>query len=409
MQVSKHIPSQIFIALSLMLALSGCALTDMVTGEPEEIEQNELETKERVAVTAEPGLKPKQRFTNALRYLEFGETDKALAELKAYDAVVPNNKTVDKLIRQITTPSSEYFPSDFYTLELKSGESLSTLSKKYLGSALDFFALAKYNNIKSARRVLIGQKIKIPHTQLAKSVWQKELLAASINADELSDAIEDVDAVDINEESELAAESLVDNADMAVEETGIDENEIDTAAFEDQLLATQQAIEVTPEHLALEIEQLNMSGDHEQAMTKYEELVLLDESNPSLEPMLMQTLQGRAGQLTDSDPSQAAEYYQKVADMYLDNEDDVGHYVNLAMASEADSSNTQLALETAKLKKELVDKYHRQASSEFRRQDLEPAIANWDKVLRIDPAHNNAKVFRARAIDLKERLSKIKD
>jgi tetratricopeptide (TPR) repeat protein len=53
----------------------------------------------------------------------------------------------------------------------------------------------------------------------------------------------------------------------------------------------------------------------------------------------------------------------------------------------------------------LVQRYDREATQAFQRQNLDLAIAKWDKILEIDPANQKAKLERDRATDLKKRLN----
>jgi tetratricopeptide (TPR) repeat protein len=56
------------------------------------------------------------------------------------------------------------------------------------------------------------------------------------------------------------------------------------------------------------------------------------------------------------------------------------------------------------LRKQLVDVYHQRAIVLYRDQQLDQAIALWDRVLAIDPAFEPATAYRARALELKQRL-----
>jgi Tfp pilus assembly protein PilF len=55
-------------------------------------------------------------------------------------------------------------------------------------------------------------------------------------------------------------------------------------------------------------------------------------------------------------------------------------------------------------KRELVTRYTREAKAAEARQDLKTAIARWDDVLKIEPENELARLSRARAIDLQQRI-----
>jgi tetratricopeptide (TPR) repeat protein len=58
----------------------------------------------------------------------------------------------------------------------------------------------------------------------------------------------------------------------------------------------------------------------------------------------------------------------------------------------------------ASLRKDLLAGCHQRAIVLYRNQQLDPAIALWDHVLAIDPGYEPATVYRARALELKQRL-----
>jgi len=86
----------------------------------------------------------------------------------------PDSNIARDLLSQIDLPSLDYFPEDFEEVQLASGQSLSTLSKQYLGSLYQFYALAKYNGIGKPRSIKVGQMIKIPLTVNAREVFAGE-------------------------------------------------------------------------------------------------------------------------------------------------------------------------------------------------------------------------------------------
>jgi len=56
----------------------------------------------------------------------------------------------------------------------------------------------------------------------------------------------------------------------------------------------------------------------------------------------------------------------------------------------------------------LAEEYYQRGLAAFQRQDLDAAIANWDKTLAIDPKFANAQLERAQAIRLKNNLAKLR-
>ena len=52
----------------------------------------------------------------------------------------------------------------------------------------------------------------------------------------------------------------------------------------------------------------------------------------------------------------------------------------------------------------LIRSYDREGTQAFQRQNLDLAIAKWDRILELDPGNQKAKLERERAVDLKKRM-----
>ena len=59
------------------------------------------------------------------------------------------------------------------------------------------------------------------------------------------------------------------------------------------------------------------------------------------------------------------------------------------------------------LREQLLSTYHERAVLLYRDQKLDQAIALWDHVLEIDPGYERAVIYRARAVELKQRLKQL--
>jgi tetratricopeptide (TPR) repeat protein len=62
----------------------------------------------------------------------------------------------------------------------------------------------------------------------------------------------------------------------------------------------------------------------------------------------------------------------------------------------------------AREKADAIARYSREARGAFAKQDLEAAIRAWDKVLALDPNYRTALLERQKALDLSERLKKVR-
>lgn len=59
------------------------------------------------------------------------------------------------------------------------------------------------------------------------------------------------------------------------------------------------------------------------------------------------------------------------------------------------------------LRQQLLASYHQRAIVLYRDQQLDPAIALWNRVLAIEPGYEPARVYRTRALELKQRLKQL--
>jgi len=71
-----------------------------------------------------------------------------------------------------------------------------------------------------------------------------------------------------------------------------------------------------------------------------------------------------------------------------------------------DPAQAEAKQRSAAVRKKLVDSYYAAGTAAFARQDLDKSIAAWSRVLELDPDHQNAKLKRQQALDLKERLKR---
>lgn len=77
-------------------------------------------------------------------------------------------------------------------------------------------------------------------------------------------------------------------------------------------------------------------------------------------------------------------------------------------ASTAPAAPAAKTVKPAETPRRLADVYFERGLVAFQHQDLNAAIADWDKVLAIDPNYKDAQLNRAQAIRLKNNLAKLK-
>ena len=124
------------------------------------------------------GLCSQERLKAVLFLLQAGEPLPAREELLIYLEQNPKSEVGRDLLRQIDMSADDYFPQTYREIRLTEGESLSTLSRDYLGSLYKFHALAKYNGVSEPRSVRVGQTIRIPMTDHAREVFSADAPAS---------------------------------------------------------------------------------------------------------------------------------------------------------------------------------------------------------------------------------------
>lgn len=363
------------ILAGVIVILTGCVTTG------KETPNNVTPVNDTINYVAEPNLTPKQRFIKALDYLEHGEQEKASIELEEYLRNVPNSSRAKSLLEQIKQETNQYFPENSFAVTLSSGESLSTLAKKYLGSPLKFYALAKYNNISNPSRVNIGQTINVPLTKEAIAVRESEnQLKASAKA-----------PVTSKPEEKLPVVATVKKEEQKV------------------VKQTEQTIEVTEQSLVENLKAALSKPDYKQAIVQLNLLKGIGPLSELVRPLAIQTLEGQGNNLSGSNKVLASQYLSEAANLNNILGNAIAAINDYKFAVHLDPNNANAAEELGILQKDVSDQLHREASSAFRRQELDIAIEKWDKVLEINPDYTSAKLYRAQALELKARLEKIKD
>jgi tetratricopeptide (TPR) repeat protein len=167
------------------------------------------------------------------------------------------------------------------------------------------------------------------------------------------------------------------------------------------------APEETAESILSDLQELTQNNDYSAAIEKVTQLKTFGQFNTLERELAIATYTGRAKEIAETDNILAATYYAQVGKLNLAEEETFTAFENFRMATDLDENNDQAMEEMLVLQKEIADKYHREASSAFRRQDLDLAIEKWDMVLSVNPDHSSAKLYRAQALDLKRKLDNI--
>jgi Tfp pilus assembly protein PilF len=312
---------------------------------------------------ATPGLVARERFQLAINQLQQGDSIHAAVELKAYLAEVPNSTPAKNLLAQIETPIDMLYPADSFTVMLGRDETLSSLAGLYLGDVLGFYGLARYNNIENPSRLSIGQAIRIPSTPQT-----------------------------------LAAQAM--HASMQASLTP-------TAPVLGPVAPGAAARAPAPRDPWVIIRQAVAAKRYEDAIKEAETRQV--KPNAAEAVVLAGAYSENAKALRTANNPQAGTQAVRAGQLYLETAnrpEDALEPLRLAIAINPADARAQMLLTTAKTR--AADIYYRNGVAAFQKQDLDGAIAAWDKTLAIDPDHKNAQLNRAQAVELKQNLQRLR-
>ncbi|HYD71603.1 MAG TPA: LysM domain-containing protein [Candidatus Binatia bacterium] len=111
---------------------------------------------------ATPGLSPRDRVRLAVELLDGGDEQRAELELRAALEEQPNNGAAQRLLQQITEDPRALLTATPRPYTVRQGDSMSALAERYLGDALMFYALARYNDLEAPNQLSAGQRLMIP-------------------------------------------------------------------------------------------------------------------------------------------------------------------------------------------------------------------------------------------------------
>ncbi|NVJ51099.1 MAG: LysM peptidoglycan-binding domain-containing protein [Gammaproteobacteria bacterium] len=297
-----------------------------------------------------------QWINQAIVKLESGQADAAQMLLKKALAAAPNNPTAKRLLGQIEVAAKKRYGSDFFYYQVKQGDTFGKLALRFLGHSLEFYGLAKYNNIANPQNLRAGQRIKIPQTQPSKSHASNFAAVAE----------------KLSQQQPLAA---------LTELKSITLSKLNRANYIDYLYRTLAALDNdlnadNAQSLLTALKQFPTQGD-----TKVRQRINISRQKCEYTLHMSKAQQQIAKQQWD------LAYQEAVAATRLPKAAHQEKYQNIV--------------------DELSEELHGQAVILQRSQKLKQAVELWDQVLRINPQHEPAKIYKARAEKLLVQLNQL--
>ena len=310
-------------------------------------------------------LTAREHVQNAVTALQYGQEANAKLDLEAALRQDPDSKIAKSLMAQIQADPVQYFGGqESFSYTVQSGDSLSTIARRFLDDPLKFHILAKFSGITDPSHLQPGQTIKVPGKRPPEApVAPAAEDSRAQQAKRFYDAGKYQDAIELLEGG--GAESG-EGRDLLV---------LSYIKYADELAQKANLLE---------------------AQNILEKAVSIQPGNDKLKKQLKQVEKQR----------EAARLYKAGTDAVAAGDS----------AKALDAFNAVLKLdpthEGAKkqilnMKSDAVESMHKDAMTEYRKQNLDKAIDLWDRVLALDPNHELAKLYRARAVELKTKLEKL--
>ena len=276
-----------------------------------------------------------------VRLLQQGRMEEADRKLDRVLAQQPEDALARDLRRQLDADPREALGRGYTTHTVRPGETLGQLARRYLGDANQFVILARYNNIGNPSRLLAGQRLRIPDSARA----------APTAEDDLHGQLQALGAEDGSSQTQTgAAYRRAIEADLAAER------------YAEARTAVRQARESAP------------GGG---TWTEW-----LDPLAHRVEARYWDERGMQA--LRDGDREHAALAFRR--------------------ALEAEADSPRAARHYPALSTEVKENLHAEAIRHYRNQDLETAIALWERALEVDPEYEPARGYRLRALELQRRV-----
>ncbi len=309
----------------------------------------------------------REHVQNAVTALQYGQEANAKIDLEAALRQEPESKMAKSLMTQIQADPIQYFGGDeSFSYTVQPGDSLSTIARRFLDDPLKFHILAKFSGITDPSHLEPGQAIRVPGK---KPLDVPAPPPPPVEDTRAQQAKRFYDAAKYQDAIELLEGGGTDNGE------GRDLLVLSYIKFADELAQKANLLE---------------------AQNILEKAVSIQPNNDKLKRQLKQVEKQR----------DAAKLYKIGTDAVAAGDG----------AKALDAFNAVLKLDPThdaakkqilNMKSDTVESMHKDAMTEYRKQHLDKSIELWDRVLVLDPNHELAKLYRARAIELKGKLEKL--
>ena len=325
----------------------------------------------------------RDHIQNAMNALQVGQEAKAKIELDTVLRQDPENKVARSLLAQIQTDPAKYFGGqDAFSYTLQPGDSLSSIAQRFLNEPLKFHILARFNGITDPSRMAPGQTIKVPGKKAASdpdpAVGNDSRRAARVES---------------TREPTRGGEVSHTQQARRLYDAGKYQQAIEI--LQGGGIGTTDARNLLVLSYGKYAEELTQNENLIDAQSVLESALSIQPGNDKLRKQLKHVEKQREiGRL----------YKTGTAFMVAGDSDKALDAFNALLKLEPKHEVARQSI--ASVTADTVEAMHKDAMVEYSKQNLDEAIALWDRALGLLPGHAAAKFYRARAVDLKSRLHK---
>lgn len=375
------------------------------------------------------------------------------------------------LLEQLDADPKTALGDKNFDYTLRSGDTLSIVAERYLGDPLKFYILARYNGIENPSRVHVGQSIKVPGgpraptsaTAAAAAPSRSTPTAASTPSRAASSPPAATPAAEPSNSQASPGQETGVIAAAAAEAAAPSRPPADAPAPEAAPASTPASVSPTPaeiarasatesaaapvatavaaapparnvnEELRADATRLAATGRYSEAIQRLEPAASDPENRRLLVDLSIdqsdalrergeygasQAVLRKAATWDANNPQisqrsrqletliAARQNYDRGVALSKQNKP-VQAYDSLLKAVNLRPDYPEAKQELDRVRTEAAEFYHREALVQFRRQNLDEAIGIWDKALAIDPNYENARLYKQRAIELKQRIDAV--
>lgn len=365
-------------AAAMLGILSGCATP------------NELPAKDSVEIPAVEAPEP-YNYERAFELLHEGQAERAERMLEAHLETSPGDDRARGLLRQIQVPPKEYLGGTSFEYRVESGDTLSELSQRFLGSYRLFFILARYNDLDTPSLLRAGQVLRIPGGYANKA-------AASDGAPADGAGTGRAQPMSIGPRGTWLSRESLDGGipgppqqGSAREEAPPERTLAEYSGVEVDALGREETAKLGAAYQRWADEAL-MRGDTGEAGNRLAEAERRAPSDGRWEDWLDDMKQRMTAEavyrdgldLREREPAAAARAF--------------------ARALHVDPDHTGARSALADLRQHTVPQLHQEAVDLYSHQKLDEAIDIWDQILGIDPEFGPAQEYRTRALELRRQF-----